>query len=559
MKHRYTPLALGLCILGLVSLPVNAQSNSNSSNKALEKKLAAMEKDLQNLKRQLNDKSPKQLASNKKIKSFKASDPKPDQTMAGVENIIEKGEASDAQEQKIENSGNDNAISGPEYLPEAGLQYLPIDIDVPGQSFVSTGPYIGVPLQFAGNNLIINNPSINQDVALLNLRKNINKRLCALGLNPETEKSHLLLSGIIEGQAFYKATGGGKPSSDIDLTSAGIDAYVLTPSSWVSGLMSLRYDNANGAPEGTFANFSREQNSRVFIDKAFIVVGDFCKCPLYFTIGQMYVPFGLYSTSMISSPLTKALFRTQERAVLVGYQGQCENAFYASAFIFRGDSFVGSTPRIDNGGFNFGYKFKCGDYFSGNVGASAIANVADSQGMQNNGFSVVPFPLPIPPSPPLFFTGFGGVSNSGSEHLSHMVPGGDIRGLISIGKSIDLLAEYITAINRFSTSDATYNGHGARPQALNAEAAYTFQGTEKPVAVAIGYGFTKDALAFALPAQRYSAALNTSIWRNTLQSLEFRHDVNYPASATSTGSGLPGPTASGQRDNVLTAQFDIYF
>ena len=45
---------------------------------------------------------------------------------------------------------------------------------------------------------------------------------------------------------------------------------------------------------------------------------------------------------------------------------------------------------------------------------------------------------------------------------------------------------------------------------------------------------SKDALALGMPAQRWSAVLNTSIWRNTLESLEFRHDINYAKSNKNT-------------------------
>jgi len=88
---------------------------------------------------------------------------------------------------------------------------------------------------------------------------------------------------------------------------------------------------------------------------------------------------------------------------------------------------------------------------------------------------------------------------------------------------------------------------------------YSFQTFARPTAIAIGYGMTKDALALQLPAQRYSATLNTSIWRDTLQSLEFRHDVNYANSAFASGSTVPAPAVSGHSDNVVTAQFDVYF
>jgi len=446
------------------------------------------------------------------------------------------------------NSGPDSIITGQQNA-EASLQYFPIDIDVPGQSFVSSGPYIGIPLVYSGGNLIINSPNINEDVTLLNMRKNINRRMHELGRTEAEDHAHLLLSGIVEGQALYKDPGVGPNSSDIDLTSAELDGYILAPSHWTSALFSFAYDNDRGTDEGSLNNNSRPTNSRLFVNKAFIVLGDFEKSPVYASFGQMYVPFGTYSSNMVSSPLTKLLGRTKERALVLGFQQQGANAVYGAGYTFRGDTYVGSTQRISNGGFNLGYRFSRGK-ISGDVGGGMIANLADSQGMQNNGN-----PLP-------FFGGFGAGSGGGFEQISHRIPAVNLRGLLSIGSSIDLLAEYISAVNSFSTSDMTFNSHGAKPQALNVEGAYTFTAFDKPSSVAIGYAKSKDALALGLAAQRYSVVFNTSWWKDTLQSLEVRHDINYAAGNTATGTGAAVTSVingSGRPDNMVTAQFDLYF
>ncbi len=447
-------------------------------------------------------------------------------------------------------------------VPVTGLDYLPIDLQVPGQSFVSSGPYIGIPLSFSGNNLIINSPNINEDVTLLNMRKNIRERLIALGRFDETERAHILLSGIVEAQANYQNPGTGSNSSDIDLTGAGLDAYILGPSNWTSGLLSLKYDNNIGAQTGSLSTNFRPIDSRVFVDKAFIVIGDFSRSPFYGSGGQMYVPFGVYASNMISSPLTKILARTKERAIAVGYRGQEKDAFYATGYVFRGDTFLGSTGQIANGGVNVGYHFVCGK-FSGDFGGGAIGNIADSIGMQITGGRAANV-----------FDGFGGTTvittnpvtgllqqtSVGNEHIVHRVPAYNVRGLFSIGETIDLLAEYVGASTSFNPNDLTFNSHGAKPYALNAEAAYTIPIFSKPTSFALGYGKAKDTLALGIPRQRCSFAINTSIWRDTLQSFEFRHDINYAAKDSATGSNvLPLITGTGKPDNLVTAQFDLYF
>jgi hypothetical protein len=518
MKKQIKPLALGLYMLGLVASPVFANSDAQQVKK-LKNEVAKLQHDVTRLENRINQNNKTASAPQKSV-----------------------------------------PISGPSNLPAAGLQYLPVDLDVPGQSFVSSGPYIGIPLEFSGSNLIINSPSINEDVVLLKMRKNIRERLVTLGRPEEADHSHVLLSGIAEVQANYAKTGGSPSTTDINLTAANLDAYILGPSNWTSALLELAYDSSSGIASGSFGSNTRALNSRVYISKAFIVLGDFQRSPIYSTIGQMYVPFGQYSTTMVSDPLTKLVARTKARALLLGYD---DNRFYGSIFVFKGDSHASSTSRINNGGINLGYRYKS-DYFSANIGGSVIANIADSVGMQDTGAT----PLTITGSPA--FNGFGGpavtvggspvtVVNTGNETLVHRVPAYDLRGQFSLGHGIDLLSEFVFASTHFSTSDLTMNGHGARPKALNLEAAYTAPWFTRPTSVSIGYGMTKDALALGLPRQRYSLTLNTSYWKDTLQSLEFRHDIDYGASAVSSGSLVAGPAGTGKSSNTITAQFDIYF
>jgi hypothetical protein len=402
---------------------------------------------------------------------------------------------------------------------------------------------VGVPIQFAGTDLIINSPSVNTDVQLLGIRKHITQQINALVGDEVTNvphHSHLILSGLVEAQAGYLAPGGSPSTTDIDVTNVSLDAFFLGPNDWTLGFIEMSYDNTLPA-----TNSYRIYNSRVFINKAFITVGDFNKSPWYGTVGQFYVPFGTYSSVMVSDNLTKILARTKARALLVGMQQQGTNAFYGSGYIFRGDSRVHSVNKVDNGGLNFGYRF--GDcYIKGDVGASVIASITDSAGMQlGNGFASF-------------------------EQLHHRVPAYGVHGIFHVGDKLDVLGEFVSAVKDFNVNDMSYNGSGAKPWAFNTEAAYSFNILEnRPSSIGIGYSATHQALSLGLPQSRYSAVFNTSLWRNTLESLEFRHDRNYAASSTANGptgaATTPGQCTSvvcagtGKSDNAITAQIDYYF
>jgi hypothetical protein len=542
MRQKLTPLVLGLCLIGAINLPVFAETSGSPQAQSIEQQVTELQKEVGALKKELKHSSSKHHAYKKKSA-----------TSSHVESASKPSTALSATD------SNPPQISGPSSLPSVGsLNYLPIDLDVPGQSFVSSGPYLGIPLEYSGSNLIINSPSINEDVLLLKMRQNINQRLEALGMKRAENKSHLLLSGFIEGQAGWSRRGINPSTTNIDLSAANLDAYILGPNNWTSGLMEFAFDNDAGANEGSLFHNTRALNSRVFINKAFIILGDFSQSPFYTTIGQMYVPFGVYSSTMISSPFTKTIGRTQARAINFGYQQQSSNALFGAVYLFRGDSHGSATNRVNNGGINVGYRLKTGP-FSEVFGAGVIGNIADAQAQQVTGLQSANM-----------FGGFGatgmcplangtGTAPCGNERLVHRVPAYDVNAKFSIGSTIDILTEYVVASTNFNTNDLTLNSHGARPQALNAEAIYSFEAFNHPTSFGASYQISGDALAFGLPAKRYSLALNTSIWRNTLESLEFHHDIDYGKVVTSSGSKVVGPQGTGHSGNAIIAQIDLYF
>jgi len=533
MRARLKPL-VALCFSVLMTIPAFAADNGNSGgNSGQIEKLSSQTKMLlaqvSSLQQELNS-----LQENKSHQA-KATKKRKKQRQSSASHSANKAHTD------VE-SPNELTSRQIIKLSVEEKEYLPFDLDVPGQAFVSTGPYVGVPLLYSGSNLIINSPSVNIDLQLLNVRKAIHEQLLAMGgaLFKEPYHSHLLLSGVVEGQAGYFNPGGAPSTSYIDVTNVSLGFFLIGPSDWLLGYAEMDYDS--GPPANNSYTVS---NSRVFINKAFITIGNLSESPFYGTIGQIYVPFGVYSSMMVSDPLTKLVARTKARAIELGMQERGEDAFYASIYTFKGDSHAASVSKINNGGVNIGYKFKM-PYFHGNFGGGVIGNIADSGGMQlGNGFSQF-------------------------EQISHRVPAYNLRGTFGLGDHIDIIAELVAATTSFNPNDMSYNGRGAKPWAADLEAGYSFYILDnKPSTIALGYSQSNEALSLGIPLNRTYLTFNTSLWRNTLQAIELRHDRNYAASATANGptgaAEAPGActaaacSRSGKGDNAITASFDYYF
>lgn len=407
---------------------------------------------------------------------------------------------------------------------------------------VVTSPYLGERPAFDGSDLIVNISSINQDLRLMQQRRQLFHAFEHLGY-AHPSMPIIALSGAIEPYFYYNSPYLNDSSGDIDLGTSELDVAVAL-NEWVEGLISVGYDNSVSPASG-----QRLANSNFYLNKGFVNVGNLDKTPFYATAGQIYVPFGRFSSSMVSTNLPQLLARTKARPFILGYKNNTGPGLYAAAYGFRSDTRLGQSGV---GGVNAGFTFANNKHV-GEIGASFISNIADSNGMQSNGSS-----------PGTVFSGFSSLTN-GSEQIKK-IPGFDVHFNCS-RDAFNVTAEWVTATQRFRTVDLSFNGQGAKPQAANAEAAMTFRLFDKPASFGAGYQWTKEALALRLPRQRINGVLNISIWPNTVESIEYRHDIDYKTNQFANGanSNLPGAApnlntvGTGRSSDTVTAQLGIYF
>lgn len=410
-------------------------------------------------------------------------------------------------------------------------------------------PYLGRTPAIDGADLLTNLSQQNSDLLALQYRQ----ELAGTSTKQRVTDYYLILSGGIGGQLDAINTYVGRSTSDVDVTIANITALAGI-GSWVTAFLSFDYDNLPLASLYPPQFGPRIGNSRIYLDQGYITVGNLDKSDWYASVGQMYVPFGLFNSFMINGPLTAALFTTAERPLLLGYShSNGVTELDLNVYAYQGDTYTSvKSSAINEWGLGADYYVRKANW-SGSIGAGFISNIADAEGMQLNGQG------------PQFCNRFGGFAfpcNNGNV-LVHRVPGFDMHATWTMG-AYSLLAEYLTATRTFNPLDMSYGHEGARPQALDLEASYLFTIYNRPTSISIGYGSTKEALALLLPAQEFSLTLTTSIWRNTTESLGFQHDINYGNRSLASGQTLPVYTAGnranlGKSSNIGLVAISVFF
>ncbi len=399
---------------------------------------------------------------------------------------------------------------------------------------VATSPALGARRSAEdARDLITFLPSINDDLAVLKYRQRIQRYLEEHGIKVP-ERPVIALSGSVEAEVGYRKEYDGGSSSNIDLSGAELDVMAEV-SPWVTAMMMITYDS--GRPKGE----PRINNSRLRLDKGYITIGNLEQTPFYFSIGQMYAPFGTYSSYRITDAPTKIVGRTKDRLVVLGYGGK---RWEAQVFGLGSELRYQSGGNImDHLGANLAYRDEFGN-LRVYIGASYTGALAESKGILLNAFEVTRDNL-----------------IQGSTLLHKKIRGADVRARVGY-KKITLLGEYVTALERFDVRDMSFNGMGAKPRALELDAAFeckTWWG--RPSTFGIGWGQSWESLAIKLPRSSYFITYNVAILKNTILGLEYRHDLNYRLGTTAKGSGTLPPlrVRDGRHQDVYTMKLGVYF
>lgn len=417
---------------------------------------------------------------------------------------------------------------------------------------VTTSPILGLKSAWNASDLLYQVSSMNEDLLLLQERDKFNEILEQYSGDSLDMRPLVVISGGIETRASYSKGYTDKENMDVNLSTAEIDLWAIM-SQWVSGFINLNYDDSS--PE----TGSRVTNSRFYLQRGFVTIGNLQQSPFYVTMGQLFLPFGRYSSAVVTTPITKSIGRIEERALVLGY---ARDGFYFQAYGDKGDRVTSNNNIIFQGGANFGYKNNNTAIGGIDVGMGYTTNFADSQGMQSNGLS-------SGGNPSTQFAGFSETYNAdgtSANDLAHNVGALDFHLSLSRGM-MTLITEYITAVERFDEGDLTFDGEGALVSALQTELDFNFLFGKIPLTIGAAYNQSWEALALNVPQQSYFLVASTSLWKNTVESLEFRHDVNYAVTDNTGGGGagdddliLPVSSANvGGSQDTITFQLGAYF
>ncbi|MGC1182200.1 LbtU family siderophore porin, partial [Legionella sp.] len=295
---------------------------------------------------------------------------------------------------------------------------------------VVTSPYLGARPAFDGSDYIVNISSINRDIRLMQQRRQLYDAYKSIGY-PIPKRPIIALSGKTEPAGMINSTYIGNTGADLTLASNELDVAAALNQN-VEGYLSISYD------ESPPTVGPRVANSKFRLNLGFVNIGNLDRSPIYFTAGQLYVPFGRYASSMISPPLTLNLARIKTRPFILGYKSQESTGPFVATYIYRSDTSLGKSGV---GGTNVGYSFIY-EGMTGEAGLSYISSIADSSGLQ------------ITAANPGTFEGFSSLLH-GNEAV-RKIQAMDVYGTVSYGR-FNVAAEWVGAIESFRIQDLSFN------------------------------------------------------------------------------------------------------
>jgi hypothetical protein len=316
------------------------------------------------------------------------------------------------------------------------------------------------------------------------------------------------IAGLIEIEAGYFEPFDAPSESDLVL--ATFELGILSQiGSWVEVGASLLYE---------------EDDTDLEVDTAYITLYNPDVAPVYFTGGQIYVPFGSYDTNLVSDPLTLEIGETRETAALLGF---AYAGVGGSLYGFNGDHKLNGDNRISSWGANLSYAWEQDDI---TVAASAgwINNLGDSNSLQDTVADYRDATLTE------LIEGEDPRADTFSTDPTDRTAGWTASVFVGVGQ-FNFIGEYLSATDDFDPDSLSWKNRGARPSAWNVELGYSFPVFGKETVAAVAYQGTEEAVGLELPKESWLIGWSIGLFDNTSLSFEYRNDSDYGEREGGTG------------------------
>jgi len=298
---------------------------------------------------------------------------------------------------------------------------------------------------------------------------------------------------------------------------------------WSKAFASLSYGDPSGIASttestgGQYSNvYTNVTDNKVTLEQGFIRLANFDQSPFFVQIGKQFQDFGRYAIHPIHRSTTQVLSETLRTSAELGVV--LPAGFHGDLYAFdnslreRSASVVTASTSHPKTNYGAAIGFDVpSDQLGWGINVGYLYNMVGVNDVQQA----------------VSQTTTGGFISGGSYH--NRVGAVTVDAMVNSGP-FSLIGDYVTATNRFSSTDLVGTGtNGAKPWAGNIKAGYGFNAWGIDQNAYLGYERTGSAVNVHLPRSRWVAGLGLDMWKNANVALELAHDIDY--STSNNGSG----------------------
>jgi hypothetical protein len=366
-------------------------------------------------------------------------------------------------------------------------------------------PTAKVVADYSGHDLLINFPgALGLDYALLQQRQAYEAFWRRTKLKKQQRPLLTMSGGLAASVSFGNAqrslssTQRFIPQSDVDLSQADL-AFFMPINNFFLGYMVLSYESS---VQQVIAS-DRVGNSRIYLNKGFMTIGNLDKAPTFVSLGQMDAPFGSFSSGAVSSPLTASLGQITGRLIKWTVT---QGSLMSHVFVMRGSTGkAGHLEQINQAGFQITHTIDlAAEHKHLKWGVGVVNNLTDAKAI----LATL-------------------AEKKGADPLTITHP---VRGLDAFimwqDQAWQVSFEVVRAMQAFDTADFS----GVQPSAFHLEGqVHLLQKHAKQGRLTVGmsFGQSSQASVFDVPRRSYTVFVSGHLWPDTLQKFEYRHNTAY--------------------------------